>query len=461
MNRDAIDLGKLKIPYLFRIYFVPTLFGMLSICALTVTDGIFVGQGVGSDALAAVNICVPPTMLMVGIGLMLGVGASVVSSVHLAENKIKTARLNVTQALVFGSVIVAVFLLCTLINPARTARLLGASETLLPYALDYMPLLFIECMFQIWCAIGLFIVRLDGAPKYAMWCNVVPGIMNIVLDYIFIFPLGMGLWGAAVATAVSCFCGFLMVMFYLIGFASKLRLIKIKLSKTSLALFLRNIGYQCKIGLSAFIGEATMGILMFTGNLVFMHYIGDSGVGAFSIVCYYCPFVFMLGNAIAQSAQPTISYNYGLHQSKRVTETERIAIFTAICIGILITVMFQFIPSHLAGLFLDESADAYKLAVKGMPYFSVAFVFFIFNLTAIGYFQSVEDVLPATVFSLLRGVVFLIPAFVTMPLIAGTTGIWLALFVSELMTSIAIICYFMYKRHSCGNPERLHITSRN
>ena len=321
MKRDAIDLGKVHIPTLFRIYLVPTLLGMLSLCAVTATDGIFVGRGCGSDALAAVNICISPTMVMMGIGLMLGVGASVVSSVHLANNNVKAARLNITQSLFVATIIVCAFLALTLTSVSATGRLLGSSENLLPLVRNYMPWIFATCLFQVWCAIGLFVVRLDGSPRYAMWCNVLPGLLNVILDYVFIFPLGMGVRGAALATFLSCMVGGGMVMAYLVGFATILKLIKIKISRKSLMLTIRNIGYQCRIGISALLGEATMGILMLMGNLMFMRYMGDNGVGAFSIACYYCPFVFMIGNAIAQSAQPIISYNYGLDERIRVVAT--------------------------------------------------------------------------------------------------------------------------------------------
>ena len=297
MKRDAIDLGKVHIPTLFRIYLVPTLLGMLSLCAVTATDGIFVGRGCGSDALAAVNICISPTMVMMGIGLMLGVGASVVSSVHLANNNVKAARLNITQSLFVATIIVCAFLALTLTSVSATGRLLGSSENLLPLVRDYMPWIFATCLFQVWCAIGLFVVRLDGSPRYAMWCNVLPGLLNVILDYVFIFPLGMGVRGAALATFLSCMVGGGMVMAYLVWFATTLKIIKIKISRKSLMLTIRNIGYQCRIGISALLGEATMWVLMLMGNLMFMRYMGDNGVGAFSIACYYCPFVFMIGNA--------------------------------------------------------------------------------------------------------------------------------------------------------------------
>lgn len=447
MQRDSIDLGTIRIPRLFKIYFIPTLLGMLALCAVTATDGIFVGRGVGSDGLAAVNICISPTMVLMGISLMLGVGASVVSSIHMANYNIKAARLNITQALLIATMIIMLFLCITLVSPSTTGRILGSSESLMPLVIEYMPWIFVACLFQAWAAIGLFIVRLDGSPQYAMWCNVIPGLLNVILDYICIFPLHMRVKGAAIATCISCAAGGFMVIVYLGKFAETLRLIKIKLSRKSIALTMRNIGYQCKIGISALLGEATMGMLMLMGNLMFMKYMGDNGVGAFSIACYYCPFAFMIGNAIAQSAQPIISYNYGLGYKKRVVATEKLAILSAIGCGMIVTAAFIFFPKALTGLFLDGDNPSAQIAVKGFPLFSVAFIFFIFNLTAIGYFQSVEKVISSIVFALLRGLIFLVPAFLLMPEIFGNDGIWLALFVSESLTSLSIIIFYLRNKH--------------
>ena len=450
MQRDAIDLGKVHIPRLFRIYFVPTLIGMLCLCGVTATDGIFIGHGVGSDGLAAVNICVAPTMIVLGVGLMLGVGASVVSSIHLANDRLKAARLNMTQALAAGTLVVLLFLLATLSAPETTGRLLGSSPSLMPMVTAYMPWIYLTLLPQIWCAIGLFVVRLDGSPRYAMWCNVLPGLLNVVLDYVFIFPLGMGLAGAGIATFLSCLVGGIMVVAYVTRLADKLRLLRFKLSRKSLALTLRNLGYQCKIGISALLGEATMGMLMLMGNLVFMHYTGNDGVGAFSVACYYMPLIFMVGNSIVQSAQPIISYNYGLGYHQRVRAAERIAITVAVVSGLLVTALFVFVPHRMTGLFLAGDSAAADIAVAGFPLFSAAFVAFIFNLTAIGYFQSVEKVMPSIVFALLRGVVFLIPAFLVMPVCFGVAGIWLSLGVSELLTSVCILLYYGRSRFSAA-----------
>lgn len=446
MKREAIDLGKAHIPSLFRIYFLPTLLGMLSTCIVTAIDGIFIGHGVGSQGVAAVNIAYSPMALLVGIGLMLGMGCSVVSSIHLSRGAVKSARYNICQAFTAASAMVFIFWILVYSSPERFAVVLGSSPTLMPLVLDYLLWITPGMIFCVWSIIGLFIIRLDGSPKLAMWLNIVPCILNAILDYVFIFPLGMGLRGAAIATTISMAAGGIMIMIYLGWFANMLRFIKLKLSSNSLRLAVRNIGYQSRIGLSAFLGEASMAVIMFTGNQSFMHYLGDDGVGAFGIACYYCPFIFMIGNAIAQSAQPIISFNFGIGRPDRVKATERLAVITACISGTIVTSMFVFMPHLLVALFIEPSSNTVNIAVAGLPIFSTAVIFYIFNLTAIGYFQSVERVAPSVTFAIMRGLVFVVPSFCVMPMIFGPTGIWLALGVSEIMTTVCIISFYHYKR---------------
>ena len=207
MERDEIDFGTLKVSVLFRKLFIPKLFGMLSISAVTVADGIFVGHGVGSDGIAAVNIYVPLLMLFQGVGLMIGIGCSVVASIHLSRAKVKAARLNVTQAMIIVTALTLLLSLLIVVFPDRTACLLGSSDRLLPLVKDYLLWFTPALVFQMWTAVGLFVIRLDGAPKLAMWCSVVAALLNVVLDWLFIFPLGWGVMGAAFATAISVSVG--------------------------------------------------------------------------------------------------------------------------------------------------------------------------------------------------------------------------------------------------------------
>lgn len=382
MERDAIDFGSLKVSVLFRRLFIPTLCGMLSISAVTVADGIFVGQGVGSDGIAAVNIYVPLLMVFQGMGFMIGIGCSVVASIHLSQSKIRAARLNVTQAMVFVTAVTLLLSSAILLFPDRTAVLLGASEHLLPLVKDYLLWFTPALVFQMWTAVGLFVIRLDGAPKLAMWCSVISALLNVLLDWLFIFPLGRGVMGAAFATAISVSVGGGIALWYLLCRARSLSLCPLKGSRKSLRLSLRNVGYQCRIGSSALLGEATLATLMFTGNQVFMRYLGDDGVGAFGIACYYIPFVFMVGNAIAQSAQPIISYNFGAGASGRVIQARRIALATAVVCGMTAMGLFVCCPrilgllAHFTQIYHLYNLLIYNILRRNLQLFITEFCIF-------------------------------------------------------------------------------------
>ena len=300
--------------------------------------------------------------------------------------------------------------------------------------------------FQMWSMIGLFIIRLDGSPRYAMWCNIVPAALNAILDWLFIFPLGMGVKGAAIATALSIAAGGLMAIVYLFSFADTLRFVRLKFSKTSLMLAFRNICYQCKVGASTLLGELTLAVLIYIGNLVFMKYLGDAGVGAFGIACYYTPFFFMMGNAVAQSAQPIISYNYGIARWSEVHETRRLLLITSLSIGVVVALLFVLIPDWLVALFVDVQSEAGMIAVNGFPYYAVGVIFFILNVAIIGYYQSIEQIKRATLLVFLRGFALLIPCFILLPKLLGVEGIWLAMPMAEILTIILLVAILFHRR---------------
>ena len=438
MKRDAIDFESNDIGKLFRKMLAPTLLGTLAMSAMTVIDGVIVGHGVGAMGVAAVNIVVPIYLIMSGIALMIGSGCSVVASIHLAQNKLKVARLNVTQAMLVSAFVVALIGSLILIFPRQTALLLGASPTLLPHVLDYMLWLMPGFVFEMFGMIGLFVIRLDGAPRYAMWCNIIPAVLNAILDWVCVFPLGMGVKGASIATSICMILGGVMALYYLIFRSHRLHLQLPKLSIKSLLLTLRNVGYQCRIGLSSLMGELSMAVFIFVGNLVFMRYLGDDGVGAFGISCYYTPFFFSVGNSIAQSAQPIISYNYGAERWANVRHVLRLLLTTSLTVGVMMTLLFALLPNPLVALFVDTSSNAGKIAIEGFPYFALGIVFFILNVAIIGYYQSIERIGRAMLFVALRGMLFIIPAFMLLPQIWGIPGIWLAMPIAELLTLLVI-----------------------
>lgn len=444
--RDSIDFKHTDVGTLFRKLLLPTVMGMIFSALFVITDGIFVGKGIGSDALAAVNIVSPLWLFSTGVGLMFGVGASVVASIHLSHGKIKTARINITQSVVISSLL----LMCTstlfcLFSP-EVVRLLGASERLAPLAIEYM-LWFVPFS---WCTAllnsGMFFLRLDGSPKFAMTCNIVAALLNIFLDYLFIFPFGWGMFGAAFASAIGTTVGAAMIAFYLLRRRCTLRFYPVKLSRSSLILTARNVGYMCRLGSSAFLCEVAIACMMFVGNLVFIHYLHEDGVAAFSITCYFFPIIFMVYNAIAQSAQPIISYNYGLNEKLRVRQAYLLALKTAVLCGAGFALITVFFSEEIAGMFISSSNPAFRIAADGLPYYATGFVFFAVNIVSIGYFQSIERARYATIITLLRGFILLTACFYGLPLLLGNRGIWLATPLAEILTTLFILTFYLYNR---------------
>ncbi|WP_448781155.1 MATE family efflux transporter [Bacteroides congonensis] len=444
--KDSIDFSSMEISTLFRKLLIPTVLGMVFSAIFVITDGIFVGKGIGSDALAAVNITAPLFMITAGIGLMFGVGSSVVASIHLSQGKRRVASINITQALVFSTLLILIMSALCFYYIEPLAKLLGSSDRLLPLAVEYMAWYLPFLVFYEILNIGMFCIRLDGSPTYAMMCNAIAAILNIILDYIFIFEFGWGIMGAAFATSLGTVVGGLMTLIYLLKFSRSLHLCRIKLSIKSMMLTLRNVGYMIKLGSSAFISEASIACMMFLGNYVFIHYLGEDGVAAFSIAYYFFPIIFMVYNAIAQSAQPIISYNFGAGQPDRVRKALHLAIRTALICGISFFIITVLCRQNIVSLFIDRSYAAFDIAVNGISYFGIGFIFFAFNMIGIGYYQSVERGQRAMIITLLRGVAFMLIGFLVLPKILGVPGIWLAVPFAELLTMLYIIGIYFKDR---------------
>ena len=433
--RDSIDFKNADITTLFRKLLLPTLLGMIFSALFVITDGIFVGKGIGSDALAAVNIVAPLWLYSTGVGLMFGVGASVVASIHLSHGKVKVARINITQSVVVSSLLLIGTSTLFCIFAPEVVSWLGGSERLTPLAVEYMRWFVPFSAFTALLNSGMFFLRLDGAPNYAMMCNIVAAILNIILDYLFIFPFGWGMFGAAIASAIGTTAGALMIVFYLMRRRCALRFYPVKLSWKSLQLTCRNVGYMCRLGSSAFLCEAAIACMMFVGNLVFIHYLNEEGVAAFSIACYFFPIIFMVYNAI--------SYNYGLQENVRVRRAYILALKTAIICGACFAVVTMFCSYEIVALFIDRSYPAYDIAAKGLPLYATGFIFFAVNIVSIGYFQSVERAKYATFITLLRGFILLTACFLGLPLLMGTEGIWLATPLAEVLTTIVIFVIYI------------------
>ncbi len=438
-NRDALDYGEMRVPKLFRKLFFPTLLGLVSSVLLNLADGIFVGRGVGSDALAAINIAAPMFQIATGIALMFGSGVSVVAAVHMSKGNYKAANINVTQAFTVGLLLMAAIMAVINVFPRQTASLFGGSEMLYPMVHKYLIGVSPCLLFIVVNMVGLFAIRLDGSPNYAMAVNAVSAGLNIVLDWLFVFPLQWGVFGAAVATSMASGVGTIMVVWYFMRRSRQLRFYRPKFSGKALRLTARNCGYMLRLGLPTFIAETAISCMMITGNYVFMRYLHEDGVAAFSVACYLFPMIFMFGNAIAQSSLPIVSYNHGLGNTRRIRETLHLSAILACGMGLLMSILGYILAPQIVNLFIDGSSPANAIGRAGIPLFLLTCLPFTLNVVLIGFLQSMERYTPATVFMLLRGFIVIVPCFIFLPALAGTEGLWLAEPVSETITLVALL----------------------
>lgn len=444
INRDSIDFGANNIERLFASIFFPTMLGMLFSMTFIVTDGIFVGHGLGSYGLAAVNLIGPIMMLINALGMMIGGGVSVVAAIHLSHGNEKAARINITQAYGMGIALAVVVAVVCYLFPDPILQLLGARGDLLPYAKEYYLWFLPSCLFSMVGTIGMFTIRLDGSPRYAMMINVVMAIVNIILDYVFIFPCQWGLMGASMATNIGGVVGMTMVVYYMARRTNHLQLYKVKMTPTGRKLTRRNLGYISRMGLPGMVAEIAVSVMMLTGNLIFLHYMGEDGVAAYSIICYLFPLVYMLIFAVSQSAQPIISFNHGAGMRDRVRHTFRFSLLVGLACGLIIMLAFIFMPQTIVSIFVENTEKAYSIASRGLPLYATGFLFMAINVCYVGYCQSIEKARAAVVFTMLRGIIFMVACFIILPTAIGANGLWLAIPLAEVLTTLCIIGYQLH-----------------
>lgn len=403
MQRDSLDFKTMSVGKLFTKQLFPTMMGMIASALFTVVDGIFVGNGIGSDAIAAVNISAPIFMIITGIGLMFGMGGGILASINLSKGKQKVAGINLTQSVVALMIVSIAMTLVFTLFPHKIAVLFGADEYLMDMVVEYLFWVSISLPFTVLVVALPFFIRLTN-PKISMWAMLTATLINIVLDYLFIFVFEWGLFGAAVATDISEFIGAMIMLTYLFRAPVVVGFARLKMSIRSMLLTLRNVGYMVKLGFSVFLSEITISVMIIAGNYVFMDYLGANGVAAYSVICYLFPIIFMVFNATVQSAQPIMSYNYGCGQLERSNKALRLSMgFTAV-FAITIMLLFTCFTRDIVTLFIPDTTNAaWQYAVSGLPLFAIDYLFFGINVIMTGYYSSIERIRRAMTLTALRG----------------------------------------------------------
>jgi len=426
---------------------LPTVTAQIINMLYNIVDRIYIGHipENGALALTGVGVCMPLIMIVSAFAALVGNGGAPRASIFMGKGDKESAERTLGNC--FTTQIIVSLLLTIILFTGNRSFLMafGASENTISYAVAYMNIYSLGTIFvQLTLGMNAFITA-QGFARTGMLSVLVGAASNIMLDPVFIFVFHMGVRGAALATIISQALSCAWVLSFLTGKKSylKIRRCNMKLQKN---IILPSLA----LGLSTFIMQASESIISVCFNSSLLKYGGDLAVGAMTILTSAMQFAMLPLQGLGQGAQPIISYNFGAGVRERVIEAAQIALATAVVCGAAVTAVFIGSPRLLVGLFLDPATHAARIAIEGLPWFALGFICFIVNLTAIGYYQSLERVGVASGFALLRGFVFLVPSFLFMPRLCGTEGIWLAMPLSELLTALVILGVSLWRRQRIG-----------
>lgn len=437
MDRSA-QLGQGSIPRLLLAFSIPAIVGMMANALYNVVNRIFVGQALGSVAIAGTTVAFPLMLIMLAFGLLVGLGATALISIRLGQQNRDEAELVLGNAL---TLLVGIFLAITVLGLWFLDPLLvafGASETVLPYAREYLQIILFGAVFQ-GISFGLnHPIRGEGNPRIAMLTMLIGAVLNIILDPIFIFGFGWGMRGAALGTVIAQVVSTVWVLAYFLSGRSLLRL---RLGNLRLRWSIcRGI---CVIGSPPFALQLTASLLNTLLNNQLRIHGGDLAISVMGIIYAVVMMMAMPVFGINQGSQPIIGYNYGAQQYRRVKATLVWAIaagsgFTTL--GWLATVgapvwiirLFNHSDPHLAAM----GGRAMQIATIVMPIVG-------FQIVSANYFQAVGKPKEAVFLSLSRQLLLLIPALIILPRFFGLDGVWAAMPAADagasLLTAVFLI----------------------
>ncbi|KAA9301214.1 MULTISPECIES: MATE family efflux transporter [Aerococcus] len=415
---------------------------MVGYSLFVLADTFFIAQGIGGHGIAALNLVLPVVHVISGLGWMFGVGGATLFTIQRSRGQVRRAQeLFSLTALVAALVSLFIVAVCFFFrDPVLQA--LGASGELYHWARDYFAVYTLFTPAFILNFVMVSFLRNDGAPRLASIAFLAGGLANIVLDYIFIFPLQWGLAGAALATCFSPILSLVLAVGHLRREESQLKFRRFHFQWRDLVSVVAN-------GLSSFMNEFSSAVVMFAFNQVLLSLAGDLGVTAYAIIANLNIIIIAILTGIGQGFQPLVSQFYGARDDCSVQAVFRLALVTYLVFGGLCLVIGQVGADPLVSIFNSQADPALAaMASSGLRLYFLSYPLTAVNFFVIYYAVAVNAPRSSMVVSLLRGLVLIVPYLLVMSRIWDLTGVWLTMTAVEASTaliSIALIIYY-YRR---------------
>lgn len=420
---------------------LPTIIMMIFMGLYTIIDTIFVSRFVNTDALSAINIVCPVINIIVGISTMLATGSNAIIAKNMGENRYQEANQNFTMIIIIGIIIAIIITLSGIIFIDQIVWGLGASEQLFKYCKNYLfiiilftPASFLQILFQ-----SLIITA--GKPNLGLILSFSAGIINIVLDYLFIVFFDMEIMGSAIATGLGYLSVSIVGIYFFCYGKGTLRFVVPKFNPSVLI-------KSCTNGASEMVSQLASAITTFLFNLIMMDFAGENGIAAITIIIYsqFLLTAFYIGYSMGIA--PIISFNYGANNHTNLKKLFRLSkIFILSSSLIIFTLAFIF-GKNIVTIFTNNNLTVFSLAKNGFMIFAFSFLFSGFNIFSSAFFTALSNGRISALISFSRTFVFIFLALFTLPKLFHITGVWLAIPIAEMLTVLLVIYLLIkYKKY--------------
>ncbi len=437
MALSSTELGTLSIKQLLIKQSVPASIGILFMSVNILIDTIFVGQWIGSLAIAAVSVVLPITFLISSLGMALGIGgSSIISRALGADNHEKALKTFGNQILMTLSLAVTAVIIGSFFSE-EVLLLFGANGDIMKPAKEFfMPVLY-GVPFLALCMMGNTVIRAEGKPKFAMIAMIIPAFSNIILDIVFIKFLGWGMFGAALATSISYFMCFGFILWFFI-FKSELRL-----HLKHYALDFKIVSEISSLGFVTFARQGVVAILSIILNHTLFIYGGEHSVAVYGIISRMLMFALFPILGVTQGFLPIAGYNYGAKNYVRVSETISTSIKWAAGLATLIFIAILVFAEPIVAVFstdidiIKETPNALRLVFAASPIIAI-------QLIGAAYFQAAGKAIPALLLTLTKQGFFLIPLILILPNYYGIFGVWISFPIADVLSTL-VTGFFLKK----------------
>jgi len=420
--------------------------GAMILCVYSIFDMAIVGQYQGPSGTAALAVVAPVWNIIFSLGLLMGIGGSVLFSIVRSHKRTGEKLGNeFFSASVIGSVLIAIFTWAIILLFEKDILIFfGADETLLNYAQQYMfPILFVVPLFLFNQMLAAFL-RNDNNPMLATAGILAGGIFNMVGDYVFVFTFNMGIFGAGLATAIGSVISFIILLTHFSSSKNTLKFVKPK----GLLKKLKQIGIT---GFSTFFTDIAMGILTVLFNRQIMQYLGADALAIYGPIINVSTFVQSCAYSVGQAAQPIISTNFGANCISRIKGVLKYSLYTVAAFSIFWTLISLCVPNLYVRIFMNPTENILQIAPEIIRTYSISFILLPFNVFATYYLQAIVRPKAAFLLSILRGLVLSGALILILPALFGGDSIWFTMPVTETIVAILAIFYMVRytKKLSC------------